>query len=105
MKILLAADGSSFTRKALDFLAAHETLWAGAELVVLHVQPDLPPQVKGFLGAAAISDYHRQEATKVLAPIETFLQRQGVRFRATWVVGQAAHEIVEARKCRVASAR
>jgi len=96
MRILLAADGSSFTRKALDFLAAHEALWAGAELVVLHVQPDLPPQVKGLMGAAAVSDYQRSEATKVLAPIESFLQRQGAQFRATWAVGTAGHEIVEA---------
>lgn len=96
MKILFAADGSSFTKKALGFLVAHEALLAGGELVVLNVQPPLPPQVQGFVGAKVVADYHRDEAAKVLAPIDEFLKRHPVQFRTGWVIGHAADEIVEA---------
>lgn len=95
MRILLAADGSKFTKKALAFLVTHEAL-AGAdgELVVLNVQAPVPPRVKGMLGSAAVHDYHREEAEKVLNPIERFLKRHPVKFRTTWLVGSAAQEIV-----------
>ena len=96
MKILFAADGSSFTKKALAFLLAHEALLAGGELVVLNVQPPLPPRVQGFVGAKVVADYHSDEAAKVLAPIDEFLKRHPVRFRTSWVIGHAAEEIVQA---------
>lgn len=97
MKLLLAADGSKFTKKALAFLVTHEA-FAGAdgELVVLNVQTPVPPRVKGMLGSAAVHDYHREEAEKVLAPIERFLKRHPMKVRTTWVVGSAAQEIVRA---------
>ena len=101
MKILFAADGSKYTKKALAFLATHENL-AGPddELVVLHVQPPVPPRVKTMLGAGIVNDYHRDEAQKVLDPIERFLKRHNMPFRTSWVVGSPSQEIL-----RVAQAR
>ena len=63
MKILFAAEGSKFTKKALAFLVTHESL-AGPEdeLVVLNVQPPVPPRVKTMVGAATVNAYHRDEA-------------------------------------------
>ncbi len=47
MKIVLAADGSTFTKKALAFLVTHAEFANGdGEVVVLHVQPAVPPRVK-----------------------------------------------------------
>lgn len=95
MKLLLAADGSKFTKKALAFLVTHESFAnPEAELVVLNVQTPVPPRVKGMLGSAAVHDYHREEAEKVLAPIERFLKRHPLKVRTTWVVGSPAQEIV-----------
>ena len=97
MKILLAADGSKFTKKALAFLVTHEALTSGdSELVVLNVQPLLPPRVKTMVGASIIADWHRDEAKKVMEPIERFLARHDVAFRCRWVVGFASDEIVAA---------
>lgn len=97
MKILLAADGSKFTKKALGFLATHEGLCGpDDELVVLHVQAPVPPRVKALAGAAAVADYHRAEAKAVLEPIERFLARHPFRWRTRWVVGPPADEIVAA---------
>ncbi|MBE7939639.1 MULTISPECIES: universal stress protein [Ramlibacter] len=94
MKILLAADGSAFTKKALAFLVTHETLCGpGDELLVLHVQAPIPPGVKTMVGAEVVHDWHTQEARKVLAPVERFLARHEVPFKTLWRVGHAAAEI------------
>ena len=95
MKILLAADGSKFTKKALAFLVTHEGLCAkGDELVVLHVQPPVPPRVKSMVGASVVQEYHRDEARQVLDPITKFLARHAVNFRCVWHVGPPATEIL-----------
>ncbi|RYF36544.1 MAG: universal stress protein [Comamonadaceae bacterium] len=101
MKILLAADGSSFTKKALAFLVTHpELLGADGEVAVLHVQYAMPPRVTAMVGAGAVHDYYKEEAGKVLAPIEDFLKRHELRFTCDWLVGQPAPEIIAAAEKR-----
>ena len=97
MKIILAADGSTYTKKALAFLVNHESL-AGAEdeVFVLNVQLPIPPRVKSLLGAAAVTESQREDAEKVLAPIRKFLDRHALPYRSAWVVGSPAAEIVKA---------
>jgi nucleotide-binding universal stress UspA family protein len=97
MNILFAADGSKFTKKALGFLMAHEGLTAGeCELVVVNVQALLPPRVKTMVGSKTVADYYRDEARKVLDPIERFLARHEVTFKTRALVGYAPDEIVMA---------
>lgn len=99
MKILLAADGSSYTKKALAFLVTnHEIAGGQGEVVVVNVQPAMPPRVKSMVGASAVQDYHREEAEKVLRPIEKFLQRHDITFESRWAVGNPGVEIVKAAK-------
>lgn len=95
MKILLAADGSDCTKKAVAYLMTHQPMLEGGELVVLHVQPALPPRVEGFVGHQTVADYHREEADKVLEPIKAFVHRHEVPMSTRWVVGRPAHEIVK----------
>lgn len=103
MKILLAADGSKYTKKALAFLVTHETLCGpDDELVVVNVQPQMPPRVKTMVGAGAVAAYHQDEAKKVLEPIERFLKRHAVPFSTDWLVGNAGTEIVRAARKRKA---
>ena len=97
MKILFAADGSKYTKKALAFLVTHEGLTGDdGSLVVLNVQPNLPPRVKALVGAQAVRGYHADEAAKVLQPIERFLARHPITSSTTWAVGMPAEEIVDA---------
>ncbi|AMO24752.1 universal stress protein [Ramlibacter solisilvae] len=99
MKILLAVDGSKTTKKALAFLATHETLCGPKDqLVVLHVQGPVPPRVKATLGAAVVRDYHQDEASKVLSPVERFLDRHDISYRTTWCIGSPADEILAVAK-------
>ena len=95
MKVLLAADGSTYTKKALAWLLTNENLPGVIdELVVLTVQPKLPARVITVMGRDDVSAYQQDEARKVLAPIEKFLARHDVRWRTLTTIGPAAEEIV-----------
>jgi nucleotide-binding universal stress UspA family protein len=97
MKILLAADGSDYTKKALAFLVTHEGICGpNDELFVLNVQPPVPLRVQGMLSTAVVDEYYRDEAHKVLDPIEQFLKRHALNFHMKMVVGSPAKEIIAA---------
>ena len=99
MKILLAVDGSKFTKKALAFLVTHDNIVGTEdEIVVFNVQPPVPPRVKALLGAGVVASYHKEEAEKVLKPIDNFLKRHSLAYRTEWVVGPPSQEVVLAAK-------
>jgi nucleotide-binding universal stress UspA family protein len=99
MKILFAADGSNHTKKALAFLVTHEALLNGtSELHVLNVQTNLPPRVKSVAGRDLVDNYYLSEAEKVLKPIRKFLDLHPITYRADWVAGNAAVDILKAAK-------
>jgi len=99
MKILFAADGSQYTKKALAFLVTHESL-AGPEdeVVILNVQAPVPGRVKTMLGSSEVAAYHAEESQKVLAAIERFLKRHKISFRSVAAVGVPTAEILRAAK-------
>ena len=97
MRIVLAADGSKFTKKALAFLLNHEALAGdGDEVLVLNVQPAMPPRVRSMVGSAAVHSYQSDEAEAVLAPIRKLLERKGLAWRCAWKVGEPAAQILAA---------
>lgn len=99
MKIVLAADGSQYTKKALAFLVTHESL-AGPEdeVIVVNVQPQLPPRVRSAVGADVAKGYQTDEAEKVLAPIRKFMDKHDIKFRCEWAVGHADEVILKTAK-------
>jgi hypothetical protein len=57
MKLLMAVDGSSYTKKALAFLVTHEGLCGPTDqLLVLNVQAPIPARVRGMIGASTVKD-------------------------------------------------
>jgi nucleotide-binding universal stress UspA family protein len=99
MKILFAADGSKYTKKALAFLVTHEGL-AGpdGEVVVLNVQAPVPGRVRSMLGSDEVAAYHAEESQKVLAVIERFLKRHKIASKVLATVGSPTAEILRAAK-------
>lgn len=100
MKILLAADGSDYTKRAARELAKHVDWFAKPpEITILHVRPPFP-----FAGAAArvgkeaVEKYEREESLKALAVAEKELDKAGVAYDSVWVIGQVAEEIVRCAK-------
>jgi nucleotide-binding universal stress UspA family protein len=99
MRILVAVDGSKFTKKALAFLVNESSLSGEPNtLHILNVEMHIPPRARAAVGRAIVEEYHRTEAEKVLQPIRKFLDRHPVSYTADWVVGNPADEIVKAAK-------
>ena len=88
MKILLAVDGSAYTKKMLAYLATHDTLFSPTnEYTLLTVQQPFPARVKTAVGADVTRQYHEDEAEKVLAPAFKFLARHGLNPASSWKLG------------------
>ena len=95
MKLLLAADGSTFTQKALAFLAVHrELLSESDELLVLNVQPPVPGRVTTMLGSTDVAAYHSEESAAALDPARQWLDQHKLPYRCVSVVGHAVDEII-----------
>jgi nucleotide-binding universal stress UspA family protein len=96
MKILLAVDGSKFTKKMLAYLTTHESLFATThEYTILTVRPALPARASAMVGKSAVEGYHTEEAEKVLAPVGKFLLRHGIDAKSSWKVGHAGEAIAK----------
>ena len=97
MKILLAVDGSDYTRKMLDYVTGNQGLFDPSHtFVLLTAQPELPPHVRSSLGAAAVKDYHEDEARKVLEPAAAALAAKGIQAEAVWKAGPAGTTVAQA---------
>jgi nucleotide-binding universal stress UspA family protein len=84
MKILAAVDGSSYTKRMLAYLAAHDE-WLGAhhQYTLLTVVPALPLRAAAAIDKATLHAWHDESAEKVFKPLRTFFKKQGLN--ATFV--------------------
>lgn len=100
MKILLAADGSKFTKRMLAYVAAHDA-WLGHEYTVLTVHPALPARAAAALAKGIVQEHYDQEAEKVFKPIRAAWDKRGIDAQYVLKVGEAGEEIAAfARKGR-----
>ena len=96
MNILLAVDGSPFTKKMLAYLTTHSEMLAGTqEYTALTVQTPLPPRARAALGKAVVEQYYEEQGQKVLAPVEKYLARHNVNFKPLIKVGPAGETIAK----------
>lgn len=96
MKILLAVDGSPYTKKMLAYLVTHDGFFSsGNTYTVLNVQPALPPRVRSIVGKDIVEKYLADESEKVLAPVTKFLLRHGIDARSERKVGPAGENIAK----------
>lgn len=95
MKILLAVDGSPFTKKMLAYLAAHdELLGAGRhDYTALTVQSALPPRARAALSKDMVDEYYAEESAKVLEPVRKFLAQNGIQPTCRSEIGPAGEII------------
>jgi nucleotide-binding universal stress UspA family protein len=94
MKILIAVDGSAFTKRMLAYLTAHDEFpGRGHEYTVLHTVSPVPARAAAALDKALLDDYYQEEADKVFKPIRPFLAKQGIEAKYLFKVGHAADVI------------
>ncbi|MDL5030275.1 universal stress protein [Pelomonas sp. APW6] len=97
MKILVAVDGSSYTKRMLAYLVAHDE-WLGNahQYTILHAVPAVPPRAAAVLDKAVLKSYYDDEAEKVLKTVRTFFEKQKVRAEFVSKVGPAADVVAAA---------
>ena len=95
MKILVAIDGSAYTKRMLAYIAAHDE-WLGAQhqYTVVHVVPAVPARAAGALDKELLKSYYDDEAEKVFKPLRTFFKRHGLQAEFVSKVGPAADGLV-----------
>ncbi len=88
MKILLAVDGSPYTRRMVDYLLSHRELFnASHDYTVLNVHLPLPHHAASVVGREVTDDYYREESEAVVAPVVSELQAMGLRVTGAWTHG------------------
>jgi nucleotide-binding universal stress UspA family protein len=78
MKILVAADGSPFTKRMLAYIAAHDTEWLSErhDYTILTVVPPVPSRAASALSKDVLESYYSDEADKVFKPIREFFEQK-----------------------------
>ncbi len=97
MKILVAVDGSPYTKRMLAYLAAHDE-WLGQHHAysLIHAVLPIPGRAAAALEAGMLHDYYEEEAEKVFAPLRTFFEQQHLQAEFHHKVGHAAEVIAHA---------
>jgi len=96
MKVLLAVDGSEYTKKMLAYLATHESLLTpDNNYTIFTAQPQLPPRARAAVGKEVVEKYHAEEAEKIMGPVSKFLARHGIDAKSMWKVGPAGETIAK----------
>ena len=94
MKILLAVDGSEYTRKMLDYVCSHRALFDPShEYTLFYAQSPLPPHARQHVASSIIQDYYREEVAKVLDPAMARLTSDGLKASPVWRIGPSGETI------------
>lgn len=97
MKILLAVDGSPFSKRVLDYLSS-DAMWRGPShaYTVVTVVPAVTPRASALFDKATLDDYYRDEAEQVLGPVRKAMEGAGFKPGYQTLVGQPGPEIAKA---------
>jgi nucleotide-binding universal stress UspA family protein len=95
MKILLAVDGSAYTKKMLAYLTTHDMLSLDNQYTALTVHMVLPAQARSALGKEAVKKYYEDEAEKISSPVSKFLLRHGIRVKWVNRIGNPGEHIAK----------
>ncbi len=95
MKILLAVDGSAYTKKMLAYLVTHKDMFVANSFTLITVQPAIPPRARAALGKQVVDQYQLDEAERVFGPVSKFLLRHDINATSIWKVGPAGDLIAK----------
>ncbi|MDM0034028.1 universal stress protein [Variovorax sp. J22P271] len=94
MKVLLAVDGSDYTKRMISYLGAHKDSWvAGHAFTVLHIVLPVPHRAAAFAGPEIVRAYYDDDARVVLDSVRAQLAEQGIEAELVHKVGHPADEI------------
>ena len=103
MKILMAVDGSEYTRRMVRFVESHDALFPpGTEFTVVTVVLPLPGRAAAFLSQLSIDTYYQNAADEVFMTVRHFVNERvevapapaGGRFLVVEEVPEAGRQFV-----------
>jgi nucleotide-binding universal stress UspA family protein len=96
MKILIAVDGSAYTKRMVAYLAAHDE-WFGPRhsYTVIHGVLAVPHRAAAFVGQQMVREFYESDAELVFRPIRAFFAQQGLEATFIHTVGHVAQSIAE----------
>lgn len=94
MKVLLAVDGSAYTKRMLTYIVTQSD-WLGSKhrYTVIHCVAAVPHRAAAFLDSAQVRDFYAEDAEAVLAPVRSFLAKEGIEAKYVHRIGTAATNI------------
>ena len=98
MKILIAADGSDYTRRLFDYIASQDWLRAGHALSVLTVVQPLPHRAAALATREMVQSYYFDDAEQVLRPAREFFEKHGIAATFAYEIGHPAERLARAAK-------
>jgi len=99
MKILLAVDGSDYTKRMLAYLAVHEELLGPRhQYTVVNSVHAVPPHAASYVEGTTLNHYYEEEAEAVFKPVRAFLHQQGIEATFLRRHGPAAQVIAAVAK-------
>lgn len=90
-KILVPIDGSPNSIRALEFAGRKQLAGRAVSLLVLNVQPALPPS--RFVSKAMIKEFHARRSEAALKPATALIERLGLEADCYVRVGEPAATI------------
>ncbi len=96
MKILIAADGSDYTKRMLGYIAAHDE-WLGARhaYTVMHCVLAIPHRAAAFVDRAQVRAFYESDAEAVFKPIRSFFSMQGINATFVHRIGSPAENVAK----------
>lgn len=96
MRILVPVDGSSHSRKVLQFLAARRALLGTSPTIdLVNVQHSVPSAVMQFLDLQAVRAAYEAEGKKVFDAIKADVDLSGLEPEEKVILGDAGTAIAE----------
>ena len=97
MKILIAVDGSPYTKRMLAYLAAHDE-WLGGgrhQYTVLNTVSPVPARAAAVIDRDTLKSYYAETSEAVFKPIRSFFKKQGIEAEFVGKVGHAPEVIAK----------
>ena len=97
MKIMLAVDGSKFSKRMLAYVTAHDE-WLGTrhQYTVFTGVLAVPHAASAFVDAEMVRKFYDDDAEAVFKPIRSFLAKQGLNANFVYKIGHPAALIAKA---------
>lgn len=94
VKVLVAVDGSDYTKRILDFLTGNlDIMRQPAEFTVLHAVAKMSQHAIAVLDRSMVRRYYQEEATRVFRPVRKRFKTHGMDANFVFQVGNAAEVI------------